>query len=221
MAKRVKDKKNYFQKYRSFYLYEIALLMGWITNFILFSRFYENIVFYVDRKARFIIQLLFTVNYYLGDLLKYLFVSFLLMTLNLLLILMFHIKNKREGNELKAVRYSIIVFLAIIGINCVMLLRTIVWPLFLLLFIFSLTIVYITYVITNYLYEEKDEFYEENERLKVEGPFQSKEAAEKYIKEFLAHWADYFTKKGYCLVESISCDEKNEWYIEITIQSIK
>ncbi|WP_086331249.1 hypothetical protein [Candidatus Enterococcus mansonii] len=216
----MKDKKNYYQNYRNFYLCEITLLIGWITNFILFSRFYEDAVFYVDKDARFIIQLLFIANYYLGDLLNYLFAAFLLMSLNLLLILMFYIKNKKEGNDAKKTNYSIIAFLAIIGVNSAMLLRTIVWPLFLLLFIASLTLVYIIYVITNYLYEEKDETYEENERLKIEGPFQSREEAEKYSKEFLLHWTDYFAKKGYRLVESLNSDEQNEWYVEITIQSI-
>ncbi|MBO0474051.1 hypothetical protein IGL98_000613 [Enterococcus sp. DIV0840] len=217
----MKDKKNYYQKYRNYYLCEIVLLIGWITNFILFSRFYEEAVFYVDKNAKFIIQLLFMVNYYLDDLLKYLFVAFLLMTLNLFLILMFYIKNKQEISKTKEMNYSMILFLVLIGINVIALLTTIIWPLFLILFIVSMTIVYIIYVVTNYLYEEKDERYEENETVKLEGPFQTKEAAEKYSKEFLAHWADYFSKKGYRLAEFVKCDANNEWHVEIIVQSIQ
>ncbi|MBO0439838.1 hypothetical protein [Candidatus Enterococcus ikei] len=217
----MKDKKNYYQKYRSYYLCEIVLLIGWITNFVFFSRFYEEAVFYVDKNAKFIIQLLFMVNYYLDDLLKYLFVVFLLMTLNLFLILMFYIKNKQEVNKQKEMNYSMIVFLVLLIINVITLMTTIIWPLFLLLFIVSMTIVYIIYVITNYLYEEQDELYEENETVKLEGPFQTKEAAEKYSKEFLAHWTDSFTKKGYSLVEFIKSDANNEWHVEIIVQSIK
>lgn len=217
----MKDKKNYYQKYRIYYLCEAVLVIGWITNFILFSRFYEEAVFYVDKKAKFIIQLLFMVNYYLDDLLKFLFVSFLLMTLNLFLILMFYIKNKRSVTKQKEITYALILFLVIIGINGITLLKTIVWPLFLLIFITSLTIVYIIYVITNYLYEEKDESYEENEQIKAAGPFQTKEMAETYSEEFLAHWANEFEKKGYCLVNNINNDSKNEWYVEITVRSIK
>ncbi|WP_430603205.1 hypothetical protein IGJ02_000566 [Enterococcus sp. DIV0724b] len=217
----MKDKKNYYQKYRYYYLGEILLLIGWITNFVFFSRFYEEAIFYVDKNAKLIIQLLFVVNYYLEDLLKYLFVAFLLMTLNLFLILIFYIKNKQEVTKQKEMNYSMIAFLVLLVVNVIALMTTIIWPLFLLLFIVSMTIVYIIYVITKYLYEEKDDRYEENETVKVEGPFQTKEAAEKYSKEFLAHWTDYFTKKGYNLVEYIECDASNEWHVEIIVQSIK
>lgn len=221
MAKCVKKKKNYYQTYQRYYFGEIALLIGWITNAVLFSRFYEEAIFYVDKRDKFIIQLLFMVNYYLDELLKYLFVAFLLMTLNLFLILMFYIKNRREVIKRKEMLYSIIVFLVLIGINVIALLTTIVWPLFLLLFIVSMTIVYIIYVITKYLYEEKDERYEENEIVKVEGPFQTKEAAEKYANEFLAHWMDHFAKKGYILMDNLTCHEENKWHVEFIVQSIK
>ncbi|EOH96812.1 hypothetical protein UAW_01770 [Enterococcus haemoperoxidus ATCC BAA-382] len=217
----MKDKQNYYQKYRNFYLGQIILLIGWITNFILFSRFYEGAVFYVDKNAKFIVQLLFLMNYYLSDVLTYLFIAFLLMTFNLFLLLMFYTKNKREGIKQTESTYSMIVFLAIIGISAITLLMTIIWPLFLLLFIVSLTIVYVIYVITKSLYEEKDESYEENEVVKVEGPFQTKEAAEEYTKEFTEHWTNHFTKKGLSLVAFIKCDEKDEWYVEIVVQSIQ
>ncbi|OJG22689.1 hypothetical protein RU98_GL001963 [Enterococcus caccae] len=221
MAKCVKDKKNYYQNYRYYYLGQIILLIGWVTNFILFSTFYKEAMFYVDKEAKFIIQLLFVVNYYLSDVLTYLFVAFLLMTFNLFLLLMFYIKNKREGIKQKEMTYSTIMFLTIIGLNAIALLMTILWPLFLLLFIISLTIVYIIYVITKSLYEEKDETYEENELVKIEGPFQTKEAAEEYTKEFLAHWTDHFAKKEHRLVAFTNCDEKNEWHVEIIVQAIK
>ncbi|EOI00806.1 hypothetical protein UAW_00073 [Enterococcus haemoperoxidus ATCC BAA-382] len=217
----MKDKKNYYQKYRYYYLGEIVLLIGWITNTLLFSRFYEEAIFYVDKKDKYIIQLLFLVNYYLDDLLKYLFVAFLLMTLNLFLILRFYIKNRREVTKRKEMQYSMIVFLVLIGFNIIALLTTIVWPLFLLLFIVSMTIVYIIYVITKYLYEEKDERYEENELVKVGGPFQTKEAAERYANEFLAHWKNHFAKNGYILVDNLTCHDKTKWQVEIIVQSIK
>ena len=121
----------------------------------------------------------------------------------------------------KEITFSMIFFLVIIGINDLALLKTIVWPLFLLLFITSLTIVYIIYVITKYLYEDHDESYEENERIKEAGPFQTKEMAETYSEEILAHWTEEFEKKGYCLVNNINIDSKDEWYVETTVQSIK
>ena len=221
MDKCVKDKQNYYQKYRRYYIGQFLLLVGWITNFILFSRFYEGAMFYVDKNAKFIIQLLFIVNYYLRDVLTYLFVSFLLMTFNLFLLLMFYTKNKREGVKQKERIYAIIVCLAIIGINALTLALTILWPLFCLLFVLSLTIIYIIYVITKSLYEEKNEGYEEGELVKVEGPFETKATAEAYTEEFLTHWTDYFAKKGYTLVSFIKHDEENEWYVEIIIQSIQ
>ncbi|OTN83841.1 hypothetical protein A5819_003660 [Enterococcus sp. 7E2_DIV0204] len=217
----MKEKKNYYQTYQRYYFGEIALLIGWITNAVLFSRFYEEAIFYVDKRDKFIIQLLFMVNYYLDDLLKYLFVAFLLMTLNLFLILMFYIKNRQEVIKRKEMLYSIIVFLVLIGINVIALLTTIVWPLFLLLFIVSMTIVYIISVITKYLYEEKDERYEENEIVKVEGPFQTKEAAEEYVNEFLDHWTEYFVGKGYILISEMAFDDEYKWNVEIIVRSIK
>nr|MBO1354333.1 hypothetical protein [Enterococcus sp. DIV0212c] len=216
----MKDKNNYYQHYRMYYFYELMLLIGWVVNFILFSKFYEEAFFYVDKKANFIVQLLFMVNFYLEDILKYLFITFLLMTLNLFLILMFYIKNKKELTDSKKMTYSLIVFLVILGINGVAMLKTIVWPLFLLLFIASLTIVFIIYVITKYLYEEKDEFYEENEVVKKQGSFQTKEEAEQYAKDFITHWLEYFEKKGYTLMDSITEGEENEWYVEVIVQAI-
>ncbi|WP_034860083.1 hypothetical protein [Enterococcus caccae] len=217
----MKKKKKYYQKYRNYYFCEFILLIGWITNFMFFSKFYEEAIFYVDKNARFMIQLLFIVTYYFDELLKYLFVVFLLMTLNLFLLMTFYIKNRRETNSQREMNVSILVFLLIIAINGIALLTTIIWPLFLLLFIAALTIVYIIYVITKYLYEEKEEFYEENELVKSEGPFPTKEAAEKYAEEFLAHWTDYFSKNGYTLTEFTKYDEKNEWHVEIIVQTMK
>ncbi|XUB58004.1 hypothetical protein IGJ02_002263 [Enterococcus sp. DIV0724b] len=221
MEKFVKDKKKYYEKYRKYYFCEIVLLIGWIINFILFSRFYEESIFYVDKQAKLLIQLLFLVNYYLNDLVLYLFVSFLLMTLNLLVILMLCIESRKSVSKQYKIKYIMILMLIIIGINAVALLKTIIWPLFLLLFIFSLTVVYIIYVITNYLYEGKDETYEENELVKKEEGFQTKEEAEKYSKEFLSYWAEDFEKNGYRLVNSIKKDQKNEWYVEFIVQIIK
>ncbi|EOL46366.1 hypothetical protein I580_01635 [Enterococcus caccae ATCC BAA-1240] len=217
----MKDKKKYYEKYRNYYFCEIVLLVGWITNFILFSRFYKESIFYVDKQAKLVIQILFMVNYYLEDVLLYLFVSFLVMTLNLLLILMFYIKSKQSMVRQKEMKYSMILFLIIIGINAIALLNTIIWPLFLLVFIFSLTVVYIIYVITKYLYEGKDELYEDNELIKIEVGFQTKEEAEKYTEEFLTYWADDFERKGYRLVDSIKKDPKKEWYVEFFTQIIK
>ncbi|WP_430604107.1 hypothetical protein [Enterococcus sp. DIV0724b] len=217
----MKDKKKYYEKYRKYYFCEIVLLIGWIINFILFSRFYEESIFYVDKQAKLLIQLLFLVNYYLNDLVLYLFVSFLLMTLNLLVILMLCIESRKSVSKQYKIKYIMILMLIIIGINAVALLKTIIWPLFLLLFIFSLTVVYIIYVITNYLYEGKDETYEENELVKKEEGFQTKEEAEKYSKEFLSYWAEDFEKNGYRLVNSIKKDQKNEWYVEFIVQIIK
>ncbi|OJG23565.1 hypothetical protein RU98_GL001820 [Enterococcus caccae] len=63
--------------------------------------------------------------------------------------------------------------------------------------------------------------YEENELVKVEGPFQTKAVAEEYTKEFLKHWMEYFTKQGLNLVAITKCDENDEWYVEIIVQSIQ
>ncbi|MGX7243616.1 hypothetical protein ACWOC1_02065 [Enterococcus quebecensis] len=217
----MRDKKNYYQKYRRYYIWEGLLLSGWGINFMFFSKFYEHAVFYIDKKDKFIIQLLFLMNYYLQDILKYLLIGFVLMTLNVLLVLMFYIQNKRGDIKKKEMNGSMIAFLLGIIVNGIALMRTIIWPLFLVLFIASLTIVYIIYVITTYLYEDKDEFYEDNEQVKIEAHFQTKEDAEKYAKEFMAHWNDYFEKKGYRLVNHVKYDGKNQWHVEFVVQSMK
>lgn len=221
MAKCVKENKAFLQGLKKYYLCELILLVGWVVNFVFFWKFYEQAVFYVDKEAKFIVQLLFISTYYLSDVLIYLFSSFLLMTLNMLLLLILHSKDKRSSVKSKQAKILLNFSSLIIVVNLILLLRTIVWPLFLLMFIASVTIVYIVYAVTKYLYEEQEESYEENELIKEMGSFETKEAADEYSDHFLAYWSKEFEKKGYCLISTVKNNPENGWHVEIIVQSIK
>lgn len=213
--------KEYLKKNKLYFIGEGLFICSWYVYYVFFCKFYNEAFFYVEKKAKLIIQLLFMTTYYSTEVLIYSTIAFMLMTLNLLLFLLFFIQNKQKNTVQKQTKAVLIVFLLMFSVIQVKLLSTILWPIFLILVILSLTVIYIIFAVTKYLYEENEIEYEENEPLKVAGPFENLEEANDFSKEFLLYWQDYFSKKNLKLEYSINQGEQNKYFVDFNIKSIE
>jgi len=214
-----KRSNNYYKKYRGYYFGGGIVIISWISYLLTFAPFYQEMVFYVDKSARYLVQLIFISSFYLPELLVYTFIYFLLMLTSLFLLFFFYFKNKKEKEFDKKKKYVVLFFVLIIIIPTIFLLRTIAWPYFLLVLITSLTVVYITYAITKYLYEEQAELYKDGDCVKELGSFRSIEEAHEYGQEFSKYWKSYFEEKGYSITELSEKEENGTYKIALYIKA--
>ncbi|WP_375179647.1 hypothetical protein [Enterococcus rotai] len=206
-----KTTNNYFQTYKTYYLAGVALIIGWIIYIVSFWKFYQDMYFWVDKGVRYVVQLLFISSFYLTEIMVYTTFYFLLLLASLFLLLFFFLKNIKEDSVGKGMLGTFFGFGAIPLFCSITLLVTLCWPYFLAILIASFVVVYITYVITKYLYEDNQEHYTNGECIKEEGPFSQLEEAEKYSTDFITYWAPHFMKQSFTLVSDIS--QKEEGYL--------
>ena len=113
---------------------------------------------------------------------------------------------------MKKITQVIIMSFCLITLLCSgALFMTLCWPYFLAIFIASFVIIFITYAITKYLYEDNQERYTDNECIKEAGPFKQLDEAETYSNEFIAYWTPYFIKHSFRLVHEIK--HQDEGYL--------
>lgn len=213
-----KQSNNYNKKYRGYYFGGGIMIISWISYLLIFAPFYQEMVFYVDKSARYLVQLIFISSFYLPELLVYTFIYFLLMLSSLFLLFFFYFKNKKEREFTKKKKYMVIFFFAIIVIPSIYLLCTIAWPYFLFILIASLTVVYITYAITKYLFEEQTEQYQAGDCIKELGSFKTIEEAQKYGEEFSKYWRNYFKERGFYITEISEKEEGGTYKIALYIK---
>lgn len=187
--------------------------MAWSLYFLFFNSFYKEAVFYVDKKAGIVIQLLFLTTYYLDVILVYIALAFVLLTIHQLIIVYFFINEQKKLTTNKKVQPIIWLLIFLLIICSIILMANFIWPLFLLTLIFSSTVVYIIYVTTKYMYEDSRNIYENNENIKLEGPFKTKEDAQAYVSEFDNYWKDYFDKKGFFIHSNIELEESDSYFV--------
>lgn len=195
------------------------MIIGWISYVLIFSSFYQDMILYVDSNARYLIQFIFISNFYLPELLVYTFIYFLLMLASLFLLFFFYFKNKKEREFNKKKKYILLFFFSIIVVTSIFLLFTIAWPYFLCILIASFTVVYITYAITKYLYEEQTEVYQDGDCVKELGSFNTIEEAQKYGQEFSRYWMPYFKERGFYITELSEKEEDGTYKIALYIKA--
>ena len=213
MVHQVNIIKEQFKRYKFYFLNLLFIAIAWLIYFLFFNNFYKEASFYIDKKASIIVQLLFVTSYYLDEILIYIALAFVLMTIHQLMMVYFLIDERKNLSINKKVQPIIWVFLITFIICLIGLISNLIWPLFILTFIFSSTVVYIIYVTSKYMYEDNQNLYENNENIKLEGPFQTKEAAESYVNEFDSYWKDYFIKKGFLIHSNIELDDNNNYFV--------
>lgn len=211
--------KENFRKYKLYYLSEAIFLVGWLIYFVLFFQLYQEASFYVDQGAKYIIQLLFLMEYYFSNLFMYFIIGFLLLVANLYSILFYSIKMKQEKKIIQPklpIQVSIGLYILCVG----GLLLTKLWVIFLLLIILAVTIVYITYAMTK-SQKDGDTIYEENEVVKQLGSFSTAEEAQSRAQEFVVYWQEEFQENGYTLASDIYNEKNNEYTVDIYVKSIE
>lgn len=197
----------------------LVLMIAWSIYFSFFLSFYKEASFYVDKNEKIVVQLLFIMTYYLYESLLFLVCALILMTVHQLIMLYFFIKGRKELSSNRQVTFWM---LTILLAGCVIgLLDNLMWPLFILVMIFSSTIVYITYAITKYIYEDDQTLYLHNEQIKTMGPYQSREEARIAADEFIEYWSDYFSEKGFELLSSLEQGTEGKYTVEIYLMSNK
>ncbi|MGM0218053.1 hypothetical protein [Enterococcus sp. AZ126] len=206
-----KTSRDYFEKYKRYYLAGGALVISWLIYLIFFWNFYHEMYFWVGKDVRYVVQLIFISSFYLTEIMVFTTLYFLLLLASLFLLLFFFFKNIKEFSFGKGALVTIIGFGTIPLLSSISLLATLCWPYFLVMLIASFVIVYITYAITKYLYEDNQEQYTDNECIKEAGPFSQQEEAERYSNEFIAYWAPYFIKRSFNLVSEIK--QEDEGYL--------
>ncbi|WP_086314463.1 hypothetical protein A5821_002034 [Enterococcus sp. 7F3_DIV0205] len=211
--------KENFRKYKLYYISEGVFLISWLIYFVLFFQLYQEASFYVDQGAKYIIQLLFLVEYYFNSLFIYFIMSFLLLVANLYSILLYSIKMKQEKKKIQF-KFSMQVFMGLYILCAGALLLTKLWVLFLLLIILAVTVVYITYAMTK-SQKDNDTVYEENEVVKQLGSFSTAEEAQSRAQEFATYWQEEFQENGYTLVSDIYNEKENEYTVDIYVKSIE
>lgn len=211
--------KENFRKYKLYYISEGIFLISWLIYFVLFFQLYNGALFYVDREAKYIIQLLFFMEYYFSSLFIYFIIGFLLFVANLYNILLYSIKMKQENNTIQP-KLPIQVFIGLYILCAGGLLLTKLWIIFLLLIILAVTIVFITYAMTK-SQKDNDTVYEENEVVKQIGPFSTAKEAQSRAQEFATYWQEEFKEHGYTLVSDIYNETENEYTVDIYVKSIE
>ena len=202
---------NYFQKYKRYYLIGGAIIISWLVYSVFFWKFYHEMYFWVDKNVRYVVQLIFISSFYLTEIMVYTLLYFLLLMISFFLLFFFFFKNIKEVSFGKRTLVTMIGF-GLVPLGCsISLLSTLCWPYFLAILITSFVIVYITYAITKYLYEDNQERYTDNECIKEAGPFAQLEEAETYSNEFIAYWTPYFKKQSFKLVHEIK--HQDEGYL--------
>ncbi|MGM0218063.1 hypothetical protein [Enterococcus sp. AZ126] len=207
-----------FQKYKMYYLVGITLIFSWLIYLISFWHFYQEMSFWVDKGVRYIVQLIFISSFYLTEVMVYTSIYFLLLLSSLFLSFFYFFENKKEG-EIRKITWVMIFGFGFITFLCsCVLFITLCWPYFLAIFIASFVILFITYAITKYLYEDNQDRYIDNECIKKAGPFTQLEEAETYSNEFISYWAPYFIKHSFRLVYEIK--HRDEGYL-VEIYTLK
>ncbi len=210
--------KENFRKYKLYYISEGIFLISWLIYFLFFFQLYQEASFYVESGAKYIIQLLFLMEYYFSSLFMYFIIGFLLLVANLYSILLYSIKMKQEKKTMQ-LKLPKQVFIGLYILCAGGLLLTKLWVIFLLLIILAATIVYITYAMTK---SQKDnDIYEENEVVKQMGPFSTAEEAQNRAREFVTYWQEEFKENGYTLASDIYNEKENEYTVDIYVKSIE
>ncbi|EOH92903.1 hypothetical protein UAW_02944 [Enterococcus haemoperoxidus ATCC BAA-382] len=205
---------DYFKKYKLYYVAGVTVIIAWFVYLVFFWNFYHEMYFWVDKDVRYVVQLIFISSFYLTEIMIVTTCYFLLLLSSLFLLFFFFFKNIKEVSFGKSTLVTMICF-GIVPLCCsISLLVTLCWPYFLAMLIASFAIVYITYAITKYLYEDNQERYTDKECIKEAGPFSQREEAETYSNEFISYWMPYFKKQSFTLVSEIKHKDKG-YLVEI------
>ncbi|WP_207694495.1 hypothetical protein DOK67_0000250 [Enterococcus sp. DIV0212c] len=201
------------KKNKKYYVMELLLIISYVIYLMFFLYFYKEAVFYVDDRASMMTQILFLTTFYLREILIYLFVAFLLITLQLLFFVYLYSMMKSNSTVKSDFNWLLIVSILTFSSYSLGLFLTKIGILFLIIFIFSVSIAYATYVIVK-LGKEKELMIQEENILEIDGPFNTENEVLYKFEEFSENWSGP-EKLSYM----IECENREEYYITIYIET--
>lgn len=184
------------------------LTLGWLAYCITFFIFYKNAYFYVDKRLSLFLRLLSFLNNNWIETILFFLGALLLFTSSFFLIGGMYFLYK-EGILTKKVIYT---GLVLVGVLCVILCLTIMWSIFIVLLILSVSIVYISFILAGKGLKED----EGEEILAILGPFEREGEAKKAGQLFLKEQAGHDLSS---LQTEIYQEKDNDYYVEIYIDA--
>ncbi|MBO0473080.1 hypothetical protein JZO86_05120 [Enterococcus ureasiticus] len=200
------------KKNKKYYVMELLLIISYVVYLLFFFYFYKEAVFYVDKSASIMIQLLFLTNFYLKEILINLVIAFLLFAIQLLFLIHLYSMMKSDSKVKSDFIWLFIVAILIFCIYSLGLLLNKMGILFLVIFIFSAAAAYATYVIVK-LGKDKELMIQEENLLEIDGPFNTENEALHKFEEFSKNWVG-----SELLSYVIECEHNEEYYITIYIE---
>lgn len=192
----------------------ILVISGWGIYLYNFFKVYQEADYYTNPSASALVKLAYVFSYFGDTLVPYVVLGFLLLNVTSLLALVLYFFNREKSS------FTSFVFWLTVGVfvlSSVSFLLTILWPLMLILISVTLIIAYVLLTLNNKTYAEDQEVFEDNEQVKEAGPFEQKSEAEAYFKEFSEYWAPIFEKKELTLVPKITCNDNQNYHINIHV----
>lgn len=196
----------------------IILFIIWLTYDFLFFKVYEVSIYFVSPNSNLLEKIIFVLNFYLSELYPYFIAIFVILNGTLLTIIFTYLSKKKNGNVNHLFEK---ILLLIFIVNSFYLLTTILWPIMLFFIVLSLVISFILLIVFKQNDEELDSSYEENEIIKVEGPFDNEWKAKSYYKKFFDYWEKKFLNLDLKLNNRIFMDIDENYYVEVYVTKNK
>lgn len=194
------------KRVKLFLLIEGLVIASWLLYLSNFYLFYKEAYFYVDKRMTLFLQLLSFLNNNWLESIGYFSLSFILFVALFFLVAIFYFLKKKG-----AIQSIVAYFVYGIAISIsVSLLFTILWSGFLIIILLSMSVVYITFVLSLNL-ARKEEFYEEDV-IEILGPCNTKKEIEEKVESYLKQVSD---KETVSLEVEIYSDDMQQYYADI------
>lgn len=201
-------KKN--NKINQLYIWLVLLLLIlWCVYFSFFFKYYTDSIDLVTFGAKKEIQLL-ELFYYRGSQTIILLISyFLLISVHILFIQYLKVQSIFELKSNWLMKVNLFLLLVIVLLSFF----NSFWPMYLMLFIISLTMNYIVYAMTktNYMYIDGDVIFEEKS-------IKTRTEAEIILKENIKNRKDFFEKKDFILSGIILEDTDMTYRVKLSVE---
>lgn len=191
-----------------------VLIVLWLAYSIYFQKFYQDVVFFATDGAQPIVQIIEILDYRGKELLPYLSIFFILVTLSFLFCISLSLVIKKQGKKSMVTSLCWFVLVLIITYNIINKLAL----LLAVLVVVAIIIMYSLVVTVNLLYFEKMN-YEAGDIVQTEGPFTSITQSEECSLKLMAKRGQEFEQSPWLLKSEVYMDEGNQYYVDIYLEN--
>ncbi|WP_288394268.1 hypothetical protein [uncultured Vagococcus sp.] len=194
-----------YLKRNSFFIISGLLVVLFLVYSYYFTLFYNDVILYGEFETSNVIKLLLIVKYRGSQLAAYFIFFFLLMTLYLFNFLLYYFKIKSDDEISKKEKVIVASSLIVVLMFFLYVSSNILWIIFIPLTIFSLTITYVSYLVSKQIVGKKIMINEEV--IGIHGPFITEKEMNAYIEE-INNYNDLSD------IEKKMYKENNKYFIE-------